>query len=372
MQYTIFHLVDSWSKLCMISNFHIECTHICRIYIFYPQNVTFHHQGIFSDGAAIIRNTPRPTSDDPDEIPAAMLGRTLGGGSLSHGTLYGDIFHVKSMPDANNLAYTSLPLSPHQDLAYYESMPGLQLLHCVDMGRNVVGGESVLVDGMAAAYKLRQLAPKYFRTLVECPTMFIKQRDGACMTYLRPCIVLAAKGGSSKGGKEIANDRESNEDYIDREIVAVNWSPPFEGPLSIHSDLMEDYYKAYAAFERMIDTSISAATEHGDKESAMDEFSQYAFEYTWERRLQPGEILVFNNQRMLHGRRGFHVNEIVESKGGDVQEGASTRHLIGVYTNIDDTLNTYRTLLRDNDPMASNFIRNVGNGTSFVPKYCAL
>lgn len=99
----------------------------------------------------------------------------------------------------------------------------------------------------------------------------------------------------------------------------------------------------------------------------MDEFSQYAFEYTWERRLQPGEILVFNNQRMLHGRRGFHVNEIVESKGGDVQEGASTRHLIGVYTNIDDTLNTYRTLLRDNDPMASNFIRNVGNGTSFVP-----
>lgn len=37
------------------------------------------------------------------------------------------------------------------DLAYYESPPGVQLLHCISFEPDVVGGESFLVDGIAAA-----------------------------------------------------------------------------------------------------------------------------------------------------------------------------------------------------------------------------
>ena len=36
-------------------------------------------------------------------------------------------------------------------------MPGVQLLHCVELGGGVEGGESTLVDCMAAAYKLREV-----------------------------------------------------------------------------------------------------------------------------------------------------------------------------------------------------------------------
>ncbi|KAL3783647.1 hypothetical protein ACHAW5_008744 [Stephanodiscus triporus] len=146
--------------------------------------------------------------------------------------------------DAINAAYTSDGLRMHQDLAYYESPPGLQFLHCVANGPGVDGGESTLIDGMAAAYRLRELRPDSFETLVRCPATFVKQRDGACMT-------------------------------------------------------------------------------------------------------------------MLHGRRKFSAVE-----GASFDE--SQRHLMGCYTNIDDTLNLYRVLLRERG-CASTSILNVGNGTSIIP-----
>merc|ERR1711865_1241309 len=61
---------------------------------------------------------------------------------------------------------------------------------------------------------------------------------------------------------------------------------------------------------------------------------QYAQHYTWEYTLQHGEILVFNNQRMVHGRRGFQTT------------GTAARHFIGGYTDAMATLNRYRLLLR--------------------------
>ena len=53
------------------------------------------------------------------------------GAPVSHGLLYGAVFDVKDEPDPVNIAYTSLALAGHQDLVYYESPPGLQLLHCL-------------------------------------------------------------------------------------------------------------------------------------------------------------------------------------------------------------------------------------------------
>jgi Taurine catabolism dioxygenase TauD, TfdA family len=57
---------------------------------------------------------------------------------------------VQSMPDAHNIAYTNIPLCPHQDLAYYESKPGLHVLYCLK-NEGVKGGESVLVHAMACS-----------------------------------------------------------------------------------------------------------------------------------------------------------------------------------------------------------------------------
>jgi hypothetical protein len=236
---------------------------------------------VFQDGVAVVSNTPRPCnleSNEENDFPVANIAKAMSGDTLSHGALYGNIFHVREgEANSKNVAYTSVALAPHQDLAYYESPPGIQLLHCVAMGKGVVGGESTLLDAMAAAYRLRELRPASFEHLVKCPATFVKQRDGACMTYRRPHIVLAEEGFGSS--------------LFDREIVAVHWSPPFEGPVLLPHDDVNRYYQAYANFEQMVDNSLNTSNLDGE------DLRQYSNEYTWERKLAPGEVLVFNNRR---------------------------------------------------------------------------
>ena len=155
------------------------------------------------------------------------------------------------------------------------------------------------------------------------------------MTYRRPHIALAAEDAMGTS-------------VLDREITAVFWSPPFEGPVSLHPSMVDKYYEAYADFEQLL---------NGGGETN-EELSQFAHQFTWEKKLNPGDMLVFNNRRMVHGRRGFSAAE-----GVSFEE--SQRHLVGCYTNIDDTLNSYRVLMRERG--CAMPILNIGNGTNIVP-----
>jgi len=293
-------------------------------------------EGIIDVGAVLVQSAPLSCPKGDETV--GVVGRALSGGTLSHGQLYGDIFHVLSIAKAHNIAYTTDALPPHHDLAYYVSKPGLQLLHCVK-NEGVHGGESVLIDAMGAADEFRQLAPDLFDVLIHCEATFLKQREGADMVFRRPHIEIDSSGS----------------------VVAVHWSPPFEGPLCIQASSVNDYYVARSAFERMLDNSLPSdrfwLPVSRELEKALIE---YAHEYSWEQRLQPGEILIFNNQRMLHGRRGFTVD--------DNPEGTAGRHLIGCYTDMDDTLNQYRLLRRERsqDQKETTFVRNVGNGSSGI------
>ena len=57
----------------------------------------------------------------------------------------------QNMTNPINVAYSNVGLDLHCDLAYYESPPGLQLLHCLQFDDAIVGGETQLVDGYRAA-----------------------------------------------------------------------------------------------------------------------------------------------------------------------------------------------------------------------------
>ena len=138
---------------------------------------------VFRDGAAIVTDVPHSASADVEvpevceavtsmseaDLPAGIVGRAMSGsGGLSHGALYGNVFHVRvGERGSNNVAYTSEALCPHQDLAYYESPPGVQILHCAAAGSRVVGGESILIDAMAAAHRLREVRRGSFECLLE-------------------------------------------------------------------------------------------------------------------------------------------------------------------------------------------------------------
>jgi alpha-ketoglutarate-dependent taurine dioxygenase len=329
-------------------------------------------EAVMEYGAVLIDHVPDDSSSSltTTEPTVGRVGRILSGGSLSHGALYGDIFHVQSAPKALNIAYTSRALPPHQDMVYYESKPFLQLLHCVQNSPNV-GGESTLMDGMAAAHAFRQLAPDLFDILVECNATFVKQRQGADMVSTKPHIQLSALSLSS------TSTTSSN---TNANIVSVHWAPPFEGPLwMIPPDMVNDYVVAYGAFETMLDNSlpVTASSSSGGclDPSLYQALRDYAHNYTWEYSLKPGQMLVFNNQRMLHGRRGFSIAKAATTpsrssstaSAGQEDEETPGRHLIGCYTGAEDTLSRYRLLLRDQPNRDARVIRNAGNGTSGSP-----
>lgn len=261
-------------------------------------------RALADDGATLLEGVPSVVHD-------ADGGSRGGGGGNKDGidgvqyvaeligpmqpNIYGNIFDVVSKgSDAENLAYTSEAIGPHMDLCYYESPPGLQLLHCLQFDPDVVGGGSLLIDAFAVAEALREALPATFATLSTLPATFLKDHSRRArpvlLSYQRPHLAV---------------------DPRDQRLTGVFWSPPFEGPVrGFTPSEVDAYYAAYAALHAAIDAAPK-----------------------WEGRMQPGEMLVFNNRRMLHGRQAFEA-----TAGGG-------RHLRGGYVNIDEFANA-RNLLR--------------------------
>ncbi len=63
---------------------------------------------------------------------------------------------------------TCLPV--HTDNPYRDPVPGFQLLHCLSTAGQ--GGESIFVDGMAAAERVRAHDPDAFSTLCQTPILY--------------------------------------------------------------------------------------------------------------------------------------------------------------------------------------------------------
>lgn len=250
-------------------------------------------KAVLEVGVSLVKNVPREERG---------LERVVGltGCDYSH-TLYGRTFRVESTPNPINVAYSSEELEPHQDLAYYESPPGIQLLHAIDFDESIVGGESTFVDAHAAAEMLREEDYEAFKTLRTVPVTFqkdhVKRANPAKMVYRRPHIVTSS----------LRRD----------DVIAVFWAPPFEGPLDtagLPSRLVNDYFRAYEKLGSLIRSSPRLWERHGMRF-----------------RLLPGDCVVFNNRRMLHGRGAF--------------SGSGNRLLHGCYLEMDQYLNRLRVAI---------------------------
>ncbi len=202
-------------------------------------------------------------------------------------TNFGALFNVRSTPDANDLAYTSIALDAHTDNPYRTPVPGIQLLHC--LVNQTSGGLSTLVDGFAVAQALRNREPEAFRILATTPVRFKYLDTDAELTASAPPIELDVTG----------------------ELRAIHFSPRLDFvPLYPRAQL-EAYYRA----RRLFDHSLRAPD----------------FEIRF--LLKDGDLVMFDNCRLLHGRSGF-----------DPAEGL--RHLQGCYIDIDGPRSLYRVLRR--------------------------
>lgn len=207
---------------------------------------------------------------------------------------FGTLFEVVSKPDPNNLAYTSVALPLHTDLPNQTLIPGYQFLHCIS--NDAPGGESTFADGFCICDAFRARFPDYFATLSQVEIPFRFHDEGSDIRSRRTIISVADDGRF--------------------ETLAFN------AHIADIPDLpAEQVVGFYAAYQALMKTVRDPG-------------------FVVQHRLVPGEMVIFDNRRVLHGREAF------DPAGG-------LRHLRGYYidaTEVDSRLRVLHRSLRSKRP----------------------
>ena len=277
--------------------------------------------GLMRDGLAFV--TGVPTDKTGDSIHAsdenspnlARLAESLG--EIRH-TFYGSLWNVRSLGSSSrNIAYTNLDLGLHMDLCYFQNPPRFQFLH---MLRNrVKGGQSIFVDSFAVAEEMWKSNREAWKVLTEVPVCFEYQNDSRHYRYTHPTFEIARESSGHAG--------PNGSDGMPR-LTAINYSPPFQGNLPLRWPSEGVMVNASPAKRKAFYQSLQIFAN-----------LTHDAQFRYERMLQEGECVVFDNRRVLHSRRGFEWDEKAEG-GDDVK-----RWLKGCYVDGDAIWSTYRTLL---------------------------
>ncbi|MDQ3470680.1 MAG: TauD/TfdA family dioxygenase [Actinomycetota bacterium] len=233
-------------------------------------------ESVWTDGVAFVRGTP--TTEDAVRELATRVGHI-------RATNFGPDFHVEAMPEPNNVAYTAVELRPHTDLVNHSSPPGVQFLAC--FVADAPGGASTLVDGFFVADRLREESPEAFRLLCDVAIPYRFHDATHDLRQAAPVIVL-------------------DDDGTYRE---VRFNNALMAPLTLPVDQVGAVYDALRRFD-----AIARSPE-----------AQVVV------RLEPGDVMVFHNSRVLHGRTAF-------------DPGGGARHLFGLYVDLDEWRSTMRVL----------------------------
>ena len=203
-------------------------------------------------------------------------------------TNFGEFFNVKSKPNPNDLAYTSLPLAPHTDNPYRNPVPCIQLLHCIE--NEVTGGLSTLVDGYNVSESLKKDYPEYYKILTETKVRF---------------------------------------QFIDRSVILENWSEMIE--LDQNGNFKQVRFSPRLDFVPLIDKEkLELFYSARKKISELYNSDKFRVEF----KLIPGDLIMMDNHRLLHGRTRYNANE-------------GNRFLQGCYIDYDSTEGKLKHLKRE-------------------------
>jgi gamma-butyrobetaine dioxygenase len=203
-----------------------------------------------SHGFARLRNTP----EDPMYVDAfaSVVGPVRDNN-------FGRLWDVRVEPDPQSNAYSSLELVPHSDLCTREYQPGLQVLHCV--WNSTSGGAATMVDAFKVVEDLRLEEPDIFRNLATVNRTFTNRSRYTDYRWQSPPIVLHADGT----------------------VKEVRIGAFLRGPTNQPFDQMEEIWRADRELYRRVSDP------------------KYMIRYRYE----PGDLVMFDNRRLLHGREAF-------------------------------------------------------------------
>ena len=215
-------------------------------------------EALASIGAAVISGVPA-NAEGSSEL-AARLGHV-------RETDFGRFFDIISEPDVWTMSQSTAAMDPHTDDPYRYTPSGISVLHCFEASPTG-GGRSTLVDGFAVAEDIRTSAPEAFELLTTVAVPWVRHRTASVEQGEAVHLVAHAP--------IIALDR-------DGAVAGIRFHERSMGTLDIDASVMDGYYRALIEFTTRIRSR----------------------EFQWEHGLAPGEALVFDNQRVLHGRTAF-------------------------------------------------------------------
>ena len=233
---------------------------------------------LLQDGIAFLKDVPRRNH--------AILEAAACIGYVPE-TNYGRVFDVKAVPQPENLAYSDLGLGLHTDNPYRDPVPGFQALHTLMAAPD--GGDSLFADGFAIAEHLRQTEPQAFALISRTPVPFWYRAADTDLYAERPLIELSCAGV----------------------VVAVTYNNRAARPVHMAAADCAAYYAAYRKFAALLrEPRLQMST-----------------------RLNDGDLVVFDNRRILHGRTGF-------------ASARHPRHLQGCYLTRDSVYSATAVLRR--------------------------
>jgi gamma-butyrobetaine dioxygenase len=206
-------------------------------------------------------------------------------------TNYGRVFNVQFLPHPENLADSDRGLGLHTDNPYRDPVPGFQTLHFLVTAPE--GGENLFADGFAIAEHLRAAQPGLFETLARTPVAFAFRSKDADFRCERSLIQVSHRG----------------------QLQAVHYNSRSMAPLRLNSSEIDAFYAAYRRF---------AALLHDQR-------------FQLKIKMKNGDLVAFDNQRILHGRTRFSASQ-------------HARHLQGCYLTRDSVLSQMALLRRQSMP----------------------
>ena len=233
---------------------------------------------LLQQGLAFVEDVPATEAAILETM--SLVGRVLE-------TNYGLTFDVRSVAQPENLAYSDLGLGLHTDNPYREPVPGFQALHALLPSSE--GGESLFADGFALAEHLRTNAPDAFAQLTTHAVPFHYRSQDADLHAERPLIRLSTRG----------------------EVTAVHYNNRSIAPLEFSARETTAFYAAYRRLALLLREP----------------------RFQLRTRLGAGMLVVFDNQRILHGRTAF-------------ASARFARHLRGCYLSRDSVYSETALLRR--------------------------
>lgn len=208
--------------------------------------------------------------------PGEMEALALRFGHLQESN-FGRVLNLRIDPSQRSIANSFQALPLHTDEPYRASPPGILIFHCVKVDPER-GGRSEFLDGFKIATILRDEDPEAFNALVQNRQAWRRHFDGDVDISAQFPMITLDEFGDLAGFR--LNDRVGS-------------------PLSIPPDQVEPYYRGY---RRLVELSADP-------------------QFIISRRLQPGDIAIFDNHRVLHGRAAFDLHSERHLQWGSVKRG---------------------------------------------------